>query len=186
MTEEFPIPTPEEPTQASEEGQNGSQDRIATLELEVKECHEKNLRLLAEMENSRKRLMKEKQEMTRFGIENVIADFLTPMDNLENALKFTHQMSEETRNWARGFEMILSQFKEVLTSHGISSFESVGKAFDPHMHEAVEMEETTNAPEGQILEEFVKGYKSAQRTLRPARVKVAKAPGSVSQEAKTN
>lgn len=186
MTEEFPTPTPEEPKQAAEEGQNGSQDRMTLLELEVKECHEKNLRLLAEMENSKKRLMKEKQEMTRFGIENVIADFLTPMDNLENALKFAHQMSEETRNWARGFEMILSQFKEVLTNHGVSSFDSMGTPFDPHMHEAVEIEETTNAPEGQILQEFVKGYKSAQRTLRPARVKVAKAPGSANQEAQTN
>ena len=153
-----------------------SQDRLGQLELEIKESHEKNLRLLAEMENSKKRLIKEKQEMTRFSVENVIADFLIPMDNLENALKFTSQMSEETKNWAIGFEMILNQFKEVLSSHGVSSFDSVGTQFDPHLHEAVEVEETLTIPEGQITQEFVKGYKSAHRTIRPARVKVAKAP----------
>jgi molecular chaperone GrpE len=172
MTEDFSTP-PSEPVEKEAENHL---ERIQTLEAELKECHDKHLRLLAEMENSRKRLMKEKQEMTRFGIENVITDFLSPMDNLENALKFAHQMSEETRNWARGFEMILCQFKEVLTEHGVASFTSVGQAFDPHMHEAVEVEETSTVPEGQITAEFVKGYKSAQRTLRPARVKVAKAP----------
>ena len=80
--------------------------------------------------------------------------------------------------------MILSQFKEVLTSHGVVSFTSIGMNFDPHLHEAVEVEETLLTPEGQIVQEFVKGYKSAQRTLRPARVKVAKAPSV--QETTTN
>jgi molecular chaperone GrpE len=183
MTEEQPTTSSEEIKIDREEKQNETVDRIAQLELEVKECHEKNLRLLAEMENSRKRLMKEKQDMTRFGIENVIADFLSPMDNLENALKFAKQMSEETRNWAIGFEMILGQFKEVLSNHGVSSFDSVGTSFDPHMHEAVEVEETTTVPEGQIVQEFVRGYKSTQRTLRPARVKVAKAPSQEQQKA---
>lgn len=182
MTDDFPIPPSEERQEASSEEKNHL-ERIQTLETELKECHEKHLRLLAEMENSRKRLMKEKQEMTRFGIENVIADFLSPMDNLENALKFVHQMSDETRNWARGFEMILGQFKEVLTEHGVASFDSVGTSFDPHMHEAVEVEETSSVPEGQIVVEFVKGYKSAQRTLRPARVKVAKAPAPKTEDA---
>ncbi|NDD57902.1 MAG: nucleotide exchange factor GrpE [Chlamydiae bacterium] len=184
MTEEFSESLQDETLNHDIEPQNEPVDRLAQLEIEVKEAHEKNLRLLADMENSKKRLIKEKQEMTRFGIENVIADFLIPMDNLENALKFTQHMSEETRNWAVGFEMILGQFKEVLTSHGVSSFSSLGSQFDPHLHEAVEVEESFTAPEGQILEEFVKGYKSAQRTIRPARVKVAKAPAKPIEETK--
>ena len=177
MTEEFP-------QQASQENEDqiqadsplGAEGRINQLELEVKESHEKYIRLLAEMENSKKRLTKEKQEMTRFAIENVIADFLLPMDNFENALKFTSQMSDETRNWAIGFEMILNQFKEVLSDNGIESFNSMGESFDPHLHEAVEVEETQATPDGTITQEFVKGYKSSQRTIRPAKVKVAKRP----------
>ncbi|MBM3208050.1 MAG: nucleotide exchange factor GrpE [Chlamydiae bacterium] len=185
MTEEFPQQASEDnASSAQAETQIGPEQRINELELEVKESHEKYLRLLAEMENSKKRLTKEKQEMTRFGIENVIADFLLPMDNLENALKFTHQMSEETRNWAIGFEMILNQFKEVLSEHGVSSFNSLGENFDPYLHEAVEVEETETVQEGKITQEFVKGYKSSNRTIRPAKVKVAKKPCAPSEESK--
>lgn len=149
---------------------------IQRLEEELKESKDKYLRLLAEMENSRKRMQKEKQEMNRFAVENVLSDILGPLDNLENALGFTKQMSDETRNWATGFQMILSQFKDVLQQNGVSSFTSEGQAFDPHKHEAVETEITERVPEGTVVKEFVRGYKCGDRTLRPARVKVAKAP----------
>jgi molecular chaperone GrpE len=72
--------------------------------------------------------------------------------------------------------MILSQFKEVLHNHGIVSFHSEGNAFDAQLHEAVEIVETSDYPDGTILHEFTKGYKSTFRTVRPARVKVAKHP----------
>lgn len=150
--------------------------KMQQLETELKEYKDKSLRLLAEMENSRKRMQKEKQEMVRFAAENVIAEFLMPLDNLENALGFADKMSEETRNWAKGFQMILAQFKEVLQQHGVTSIPSEGAAFDPHMHEAVEAEETEQYPEGTILQEYVRGYRVGDRTIRPARVKVAKAP----------
>lgn len=158
------------------------EEKIEEPKLEVTDAPEeenfqdKYFRLLAEMENSRKRMQKEKHEMTRFAIENVIAEILLPIDTLENALGFTEQMSEETKNWAKGFEMILSQFKEVLSNHNISAFHSMGQLFDPHKHEAVEVEETLDHPEGTILHEFLKGYQSGDRILRAARVKVAKAP----------
>ncbi len=147
------------------------------LEEELKEYKDKYLRLLADMENARKRLQKEKQEMIRFATENVIADILGPLDNLENALGFAQKMSEEVRKWASGFQMIVSQFKDVLQGHGVVPFDSEGMQFDPHKHEAVETEETENHPEGTVVQEFVKGYKSADRTIRPARVKVAKTKG---------
>lgn len=137
---------------------------------------DKYFRLLAEMENTRKRMQKEKHEMTRFAIENVISEILLPIDTFESALGFTEQMNPETRNWAKGFEMILSQFKEILNNHNIVAFHSKNEMFNPHKHEAVEMEETETVAEGTILHEFLKGYKSGDRVLRAARVKVAKAP----------
>jgi molecular chaperone GrpE len=137
---------------------------------------DKYLRALAEQENMRKRIQKEKQEMLSFGIENAIAEFLPAIDNLENALRFGMSASGEVKNWAQGFEMILSQFKEVLHNHGIVSFHSEGNTFDPEYHEAVEIVETTEHPDGTIMHEFAKGYKSGVRTIRPARVKVAKMP----------
>lgn len=137
---------------------------------------EKYVRLLAEQENFRKRSVKDRQEMTRFGIEQAIAEFLPAIDNLENALKFASQGSPEVKNWALGFEMILSQLKGVLEGNGITAFSSEGMKFDPNLHEAVEIVETKEALDGVVLQEFSKGYRSALRTVRPARVKVAKAP----------
>src|ERR1700722_9381557 len=140
------------------------QTELQSLEEEVKEYKDKYLRLLAEIDNMRKRMQKEKQEMTRFTIENVLEDLLGPIDNMENALKFIEQASDEVRNWAQGFLMILEQFKEALSSHGVVPFHSEGAIFDPNWHHAIETEETDAIPEGTIIQEFVKGYKSGDRT----------------------
>lgn len=152
------------------------------LEKQADDFKDKYYRALAEGENVRKRLVKEKQEMLRFGIDNVISDFLPAIDQFEHALSHAESAAGDVKNWAIGFQMILSQFKEVLTSHGISPYVSVGHFFDPALHEAIEMVETSEAPEGMILQECTKGYKSALRTLRAARVKVAKAPMSQPKE----
>lgn len=144
------------------------------IQEEVTDYRDKYLRLLAEMENSRKRMQKEKMETMRFAIDNVLAEILIPIDSLENALKAATQMSDEVRNWAMGFEMILSQFKDVLSQNGVTAFTSEGTLFDPHLHEAVETEESEEMTEGTITKEFVKGYRCGERIIRPARVKVAK------------
>lgn len=151
---------------------------------EVIDYKDKYLRLLADVENMRKRMQKEKQESLKFGIENILADLLAPLDNFENALKFADQMPAEVRNWALGFQMILGQFKEILAQSGVTSFVSVGEIFDPIKHEAVEMEETEETTAGTILQEFVKGYRCGERIIRPARVKVAKK--LTSKEGETN
>jgi molecular chaperone GrpE len=140
------------------------------------EYKNKYLRLLAEIENTKKRMQKEKQDMIRFTVENVITELLGPIDNLENALNCTDALTGEMKNWAQGFLMILGQFKEVLSHHNITSFHSLHAHFDPNLHFAVEMEETNDVPEGTILQEYVKGYKSGDHIIRPARVKVASAP----------
>ena len=114
--------------------------------------------------------------MLRFGIDNAIGEFLPALDNFENALRFADNASGEVKNWAMGFQMILAQFKEALSDQGITTFPSVGKNFDPTSHDAVESCETTEVPDGTILQEFTKGYKSVSRIIRPARVKVARAP----------
>ena len=173
MTEE---PQFEENTEDFEETSQEKESLSAEqlLRNELQESKNKYLLLLADSENTHKRLQKEKVEMMRFSVENVIAEFLTPMDNLESALSFTKQMSEETANWAKGFEMILSQFKDVLANNGVTYFKSVGTFFDPHLHDAVEIEESESCTDGEIVQEFSKGYKSGNRAIRPARVKVAK------------
>ncbi len=155
------------------------------LEEQLKEQKDKYLRSLADMENTRRRMQKERQDMTKFAIDNVLCDFLDPLDNFEKALGFAETMSDEVKNWAIGFQMIMTQLKNILDQHGAKPFESKGKQFDPHLHEAVEVEETTKLKDGYIIEEFVRGYVSGERTLRPAKVKVAKAPAPKPKETDT-
>lgn len=148
---------------------------LRQLKKEANEYKDKYLRLLADMENSRKRLQKEKQEIMQYAVENSIVEFLHPLDNLENALNMAQQMSSEVKNWAVGFQMILAQFKDVLAQHRVIPITSKGQHFDPYAHEAVEVVETDEFAPGTVIEEFVKGYKMGDRVIRPARVKVSKA-----------
>jgi len=159
---------------------------LEQLKQEAQEYKEKYLRTLAESENVRKRLQKERQEMTQYALQSVICDFLQPIDQMGNALKHSEKMSEEVKQWCLGFRMIFDHFKEVLANNNVHSFTSQGKAFDPHLHEAVETVETEEHPAGAVVEESVKGYKMGEKVIRPARVTVAKAPGSNNGNNKTS
>lgn len=153
-----------------------SATEIERLRSEARDNKEKYLHALAEGENSRKRLQKERQEMVQHAVQNVIVEFLNPIDQLENALKFAEQASPEVKNWVTGFHMILTQFKDVLTHHGISAFISEGHKFDPHFHEAIEMVVSEEHPPGTVVKEHLRGYKtSSGKVIRPARVHVSKA-----------
>jgi len=176
--EEAPQEEKEETTELEEELTQKEEtiDETELLKMQVKQEQDKYLRSLADMENSRKRMHREKHDATRFAVENVLGEFLTPLDSFENALNFIDQASEETQNWAKGFEMILVQFRDILSTHKVTSFSSQGHTFDPHLHEAVEVEESGEHEDGKILQEFIKGYRCGDRILRPARVKVAKQP----------
>lgn len=151
-------------------------NEVDALKKEVSEYKDKYLRVLAESENTRKRLQKEKQDMIQYAIQGVIIDFLSPIDHMENALKFTQQMPDEVKNWAIGFKMILEQFKDVLTMNGVTPFCAEGQQFDPHRHEAVESVSTVDFPPGVVVEESLRGYIMGDKTIRPARVKVSKLP----------
>lgn len=151
-------------------------DELAKLQQELKECQQKYLLVLAESENARKRMQKERQELTRHAMEGILVEFLHPLDSFEKALQFAESMSPEVKNWAIGFEMLLNQFKQILSGQGVQEYHSVGKPFDPHYHEAVEMVVSDEYPAGVVIEEFVRGYKIGDRPIRVARVKVTKAP----------
>ena len=149
------------------------QENLDKASKDATEFKDKYFRALAEMENTRKRLQQEKEEMIAYAIDNMLNEFLAPLDNLENALKFTDNLSEEMKNWAQGFKMIAQQFDQGLENHGIVAFESAGKIFDPHFHEAVETEVSDAHAEGTILAEVQKGYRHGERILRVAKVKVS-------------
>jgi molecular chaperone GrpE len=185
--EENKIPAPEDtpvPQPVKEEATK--KDNYEELKIQMEDYKNKYFRALAEVENSRKRLQKEKEETINFVIEKTIAEFLPAIDNMENALAYAKTSSDEVRNWAIGFQMILAQFKDILHAHGIIAFHSVGCMLDPSCHEVIEIIETESEPEGKILEETTKGYKSNSRVLRAAHVKVAKRPTKNNTEGEKN
>lgn len=152
------------------------EDPFEALQEKLEECERKYLLLLADSENARKRMLKERQELIQYAVENLLSEFLHPIDNFENALKFANQAGDEVRHWAMGFQMIAAQLKQVLANHGLEEFVSVGHHFDPHLHEAVEMVASDQHPPGIVIEQCVAGYKKGERTVRVARVKVSAAP----------
>ncbi len=147
-----------------------------SFEKEAQEWKDKYLRALAEIENSRKRLMREKAESQGFAIQNVIVDLLQPFDQLEMALEHADKAPQEVKAWAMGFQMILEHFRQVFSSYDVRAISGIGHLFDPHLHEAIETEEKTDVPEGTIIQEFQKGYRMGSKTIRPAKVKVATTP----------
>ncbi len=161
-------------------------EELDKLKAEVKEHQDKYLRLLAESENVRKRLQKEKSDLQAYARENIICEFLNPIDHFENALNFREEVSEEVKNWMIGFEMILTQFKDVLAQNDIQPIESMGKLFDPHFHEALETEESDEHPINTIIKEYIRGYKMGTRVIRPSKVKVTKKKSLEPKEAQSD
>lgn len=149
-------------------------EELEKLKAQLKDHQDKYLRLLAESENARKRLQKEKVELQTYARENIICEFLNPIDHFEKALSFREGISEDVKNWMIGFEMILAQFKDILFQNDIKPIDSLGKIFNPHLHEALETEESDEYPINTIIKEYVRGYVMGDRMIRPSKVKVTK------------
>ncbi len=146
--------------------------RIAELEAQVKEKEQKYLYLYADFDNFKKRVVKERSDLLKFGWENLARDLLLGVDNLERALHFS--APETDKNLLEGLKMVLSQFHSTLSKQGVQPIATKDTPFDPHHHEAVGTE-PSDLPSGTILREELKGYTLHGRLLRPARVIVSAA-----------
>lgn len=137
------------------------------------EANAVRLRALAEMDNFKKRVQREKDEQARYAAEKVLSDLLPTLDNLDLALQYGGQ-SEESRNMMVGVEMTRSMLLDVLKKHGLIPVGEAGQVFDPNDHEAVGQEEAEGVESGCIVRVMQKGYRLNDHLLRPARVIVAR------------
>lgn len=129
--------------------------------------------LLADMENLRKRIEKERIEIYKYGVANFLLEILPTVDMFEMALKAN--APKEVKNWLIGFEMVLKNLRKSLETQGLSKINvNKGDLFDSTKHFAIEEKEVNNAKEGQILKVKTEGYNLHDRLLRPATVVVAK------------
>jgi len=149
--------------------------KLEEKEKEIKEHHDRLLRLAADFENYKKRAAKEKEEWTKFANEDLIRAILPFIDNLERAVNHAQKVSD-TGVLIEGVRLTLQHLLQTLNKFGLSTFESVGKPFDPTVHEAMLVVETDQHEPNQVVEEFQKGYLLNDRLLRPATVSVSKAP----------
>lgn len=141
----------------------------ANLEAELKAEKDRYTRLFAEYDNYRKRSARERENIYADLRCDTVAKFLPVYDNLVRAL----EQPTEDEAYRKGVEMIMTQLKEILERFGITEIETVGKTFDPALHEAVVHEGDETKGEGEIVQEFRKGFKIGDRVIRFAMVKVA-------------
>jgi molecular chaperone GrpE len=150
---------------------------------ESKENYDRLLRMAADLENYKKRAAKEKEDWTKFANEDLIKGVLPFIDNLERAVNHAQKVND-AGVLIEGVRLTLQQLLQSLNKFGLSPFESVGKPFDPAMHEAMLVVETDQYEPNQVIEEFQKGYLLNDRLLRPATVSVSKPPEKEAQTSK--
>jgi len=130
-------------------------------------------RMQAEFENVRRRNAKEQQDFRDYAAADAIRPLLPVLDSFDRSLTVKSDAAE----FRNGVELIYKQLLTALAKLSVQPIAAKGEPFDPHYHEAIEMVETSNAPDHQVIEELQRGYKYKDRLLRPAMVKVAKNPG---------
>jgi len=140
----------------------------------VNDYKDKYLRLLADFDNARKRMEREKHEFIKYANEGLIIEFLAILDDLERTLAAFQNQQDNRDAVKKGIEMVMAHIYEMLKRNGVKAIDTKGKMFDPHRHEILMQEETTEAKDGMVLEEFQKGYSLGDKIIRTAKVKVAK------------
>ncbi len=147
---------------------------VEALQRERDDYYDRLLRKTAEFENYRKRIDRERQQVTESAAADLIVELLPLVDDLERALK-ADVGTEGADAYRRGVELIQTKLMELLRKRGVRPIEALGADFDPHYHMAVAHEPAEGRRDGEVLEEFRRGYMLGDRLLRPAMVKVAKA-----------
>jgi len=154
----------------------GTKERAVRAEEEAGKLREALLRKSADFDNLKKRTEKDKAEYFKFALAEAFHDLLAVRDNFERAL--VHRGDASGEDFQAGIDMIAKQLDDTLSRYGLAEVAALGAPFDPNIHEAVVREETAAVAPGTVLEVFQKGYTLNDRLLRPARVKVAAAPGN--------
>jgi len=156
--------------------------RLESLEKEGKESYDRFLRVSAEFENYKKRAAREMNDFRKFANESFIKAMLPVVDNLDRAIESSSNDDHAQNSVLEGVNMTLKEILKVFEQFNVKPFESLGKAFDPALHQAVMQEETDDHPENTVLNELQKGYMMHDRLLRPAMVVVSKTKEPENQE----
>lgn len=168
--------------QVDEAGGAGSlAEQIQKLQNEKQELTDTLVRRQADFENYRKRVERERHQERHRGVESLVEHILPVLDAFDRALAGPGDGANA--EYRKGFELIRRQLWDALAKQGVTRIESVGKEFNPHFHHAIETVETSEYADGIVIGELQPGYLFHERVLRPAMVRVARAPESRSAHA---
>lgn len=159
---------------APQSGDAGTPPPGGALQAERDRYYDLLLRKTAEFDNYRRRVERERREQGERMVNDLLLELLPVVDDLERALK-AEAVGEQAKAYRTGVDLIYRQMLELLKRRGVRSFGALGTDFDPNLHQAVVSEEAPGRRDGEIIEEFTRGYMVGERLLRPAMVKVARA-----------
>ena len=143
--------------------------QVETQKIQITETEDRLKRVAAEFDNYKKRSAKERDSLYNSLMSDVIAGFLPIIDNLEKAV----EADTKDEEYKKGIELVLKQFKDILAAKGVVEIETVGKTFDPELHEAVSSVQDDTKGEKEIVQEYRKGYKLGDKVIRHSMVVVA-------------
>jgi molecular chaperone GrpE len=154
----------------------GLKSEIESKNQENQQLYDRFLRLSAEFDNYKKRMIREMGDFKKYSNENILKDLLPVVDNLERAIQVSPQTEDALNSLIEGVDMTLKDTLKVFEKYKVMPIEAQEKMFDPNYHQAMMREETSEYPENTVINEFQKGYMIHDRLLRPAMVVVAVAP----------
>lgn len=143
--------------------------QVESQKVQIEETEDRLKRVAAEFDNYKKRNAKERDGMYNSLVADIVSGLLPVVDNLENAANAETKDEE----YKKGIELVLKQFKDILASKGVEEIETIGKTFDPELHEAVSSVQDNTKGEKEIVQEYRKGYKIGDRVIRHSMVIVA-------------
>ena len=172
--EEKPGTAPAEPkTESAEKAAPSLEEQLAAAKAENAAHYDRYVRAMADHENFRKRVAREKDELRQYAASRVLEDLLPALDNLGLGLAAADQPNADVKTLREGVAMVQTQLKSTLEQHGLKEINPVGQAFDAHQHEALSQQPSAEVAEGNVLNVIRVGYSLNGRLLRPASVVVS-------------
>ena len=155
-------------------------DALATAKAEAAANYDKFMRAAADLENFRRRTVREKDELRQLATARVLEDLLPALDNLALGLAAAKQPNADLKSLVGGIDMVLAQLRSALANHGLKEINPAGQPFDPHQHESISHQPSADVKEEHVLTVVRTGYSLNGRLLRPAAVILSSGPGKKS------
>ena len=161
------------PEQHEPEAEPTEEDLLEKERTKAKNMEERYLRVNAEFENYKKRMIRESSDRFKYFNLDLIKELLPSLDNIDRAISHAKRDNTDVESMIVGLEMVTKMTNEVFEKFGVTKVKTVGEQFDPNIHQAVGVDDSDSAPDNQVVEECLKGYTLHGRIIRPAMVRVS-------------